>query len=92
MEKVYLVIGTIWSGDSFEPFAYTVVNDNFVHATMKGARSKLYFILDEANRKAKENGITFEARMKKERLEIIWTETGTEEHWDIHCCEVDKRI
>ena len=30
--------------------------------------------------------------MHEENLEIIWTETGTEEHWVIHCREVDKKI
>ena len=59
---------------------------------MEGARAELYRILEETNKEAKQHEITFEAYMKEERLEIIWTETGTEEHWDIHCREVDKKI
>ena len=92
MEKVYLVVGTIWESGSLETFAHTVVNDYCVHSTMEGARAELYRILEETNKKAKQHEITFEAHMHEENLEIIWTETGTEEHWVIHCREVDKKI
>ena len=92
MEKVYLVVGTIWEEGSLETFAHTVVNDYCVHSTMEGARAELYRILDETNKEAKQHEITFEAHMHEDNLEIIWTETGTEERWDIHCREVDKKI
>ena len=92
MEKVYLVIGTIWEEGSLETFAHTVVNDYCVHSTMEGARAELYRILEETNKEAKQHEITFEAHMHEENLEVIWTETGTEEHWNIHCREVDKKI
>lgn len=92
MEKVYLVIGTIWEGGSLEAFAHTVVNDYCVHSTEEGARTELYRILEETSKEAHQYGNTFEAHMKENRLEIIWTETETEEHWDIHCREVDKKI
>jgi hypothetical protein len=92
MEKVYLVVGTIWEGGSLETFCHTVVNDYCVHSTMEGARAELYRILEETNKEAKQHEITFEAHMHEDNLEIIWTETGTEERWDIHCREVDKKI
>jgi hypothetical protein len=92
MEKVYLVVGTIWEGGSLETFCHTVVNDYCVHSTMEGARAELYRILEETNKDAKQHEITFEAHMHEDNLEIIWTETGTEERWDIHCREVDKKI
>ena len=92
MEKVYLVVGTIWESGSLETFCHTVVNDYCAHSTMEGARAELYRILEETNKKAKQHEITFEAHMHEENLEIIWTETGTEEHWVIHCREVDKKI
>lgn len=92
MEKVYLVIGTIWEGGSLETFCHTVVNDYCVHSTIEGARAELYRILEETNKDAKKHEITFEAHMKEDKLEIIWTETGTEEDWVIHCREVDKKI
>jgi hypothetical protein len=92
MEKVYLVVGTIWESGSLETFCHTVVNDYCVHSTMEGARAELYRILEETNKEAKQHEITFEAHMHEENLEIIWTETGTEERWDIHCREVDKKI
>lgn len=92
MEKIYLVVGTIWEGGSLETFCHTVVNDYCVHSTMEGARAELYRILEETNKEAKEHEITFEAHMHEDNLEIIWTETGTEERWDIHCREVDKKI
>lgn len=92
MEKVYLVVGTIWEEGSLETFAHTVVNDHCVYSTMEGARAELYRILDETNKEAKQHEITFEAHMHEDNLEIIWTETGTEERWDIHCREVDKKI
>ena len=47
MEKVYLVVGTIWEGGSLETFCHTVVNDYCVHSTMEGARAELYRILEE---------------------------------------------
>jgi hypothetical protein len=92
MEKVYLVIGTIWEEGSLETFTHTIVNDYCVHSTMEGARAELYRILEETNKEAKQHEITFEAHMHEDNLEIIWTETGTEERWDIHCREVDKKI
>lgn len=92
MEKIYLVVGTIWEGGSLETFCHTVVNDYCVHSTMEGARAELYRILEETNKEAKQHEITFEAHMHEDNLEIIWTETGTEERWDIHCREVDKKI
>ena len=92
MEKVYLVVGTIWEGGSLETFCHTVVNDYCVHSTMEGARAELYRILEETNKEAKQHEITFEAHMHEDNLEIIWTETGTEERWDIHCREIDKKI
>lgn len=92
MEKVYLVVGTIWESGSLETFCHTVVNDYCVHSTMEGARAELYRILEETNKEAKQHEITFEAHMHEDNLEIIWTETGTEERWDIHCREVDKKI
>ena len=92
MEKVYLVIGTIWDKDSFKTFSHTIVNDYAVHSTEEGARTELYRILEETNKEAKQYEITFEAHMKEDKLEIIWTETGTEEQWNIHCREVDKKI
>ena len=92
MEKDYLVIGTIWDKGSLETFSHTIVNDYAVHSTEEGARTELYRILEETNKEAKQHEITFEAHMKEDRLEIIWTETGTEEHWNIHCREVDKKI
>ena len=45
MEKVYLVVGTIWESGSLETFCHTVVNDYCVHSTMEGARAELYRIL-----------------------------------------------
>ena len=92
MEKVYLVVGTIWESGSLETFCHTVVNDYCVHSTMEGARAELYRILEETNKEAKQHEITFETHMHEDNLEIIWTETGTEERWDIHCREVDKKI
>ena len=92
MEKVYLVIGTICDKGSLETFSHTIVNDYAFHSTEEGARAELYRILEETNKEAKQHEITFEAHMKEDRLEIIWTETGTEEHWNIHCREVDKKI
>ena len=92
MEKIYLVVGTIWEGGSLETFCHTIVNDYCVHSTMEGARAELYRILEETNKEAKQHEITFEAHMHEDNLEIIWTETGTEERWDIHCREVDKKI
>ena len=92
MEKVYLVVGTIWESGSLETFCHTVVNDYCVHSTMEGARAELYRILEETNKEAKQHEITFEANMHEDNLDIIWTETGTEERWDIHCREVDKKI
>lgn len=92
MEKVYLVIGTIWDKGSLETFSHTIVNDYAVHSTEEGARAELYRILEETNKEAKQHEITFEAHMKEDRLEIVWTETGTEEHWNIYCREVDKKI
>lgn len=92
MEKVYLVIGTIWDKGSLETFSHTIVNDYAVHSTEEGARAELYRILEETNKEAKQHEITFEAHMKEDRLEIIWTETETEEHWNIYCREVDKKI
>ena len=92
MEKVYLVIGTIWEEGSLETFTHTIVNDYCVHSTMEGARAELYRILEETNKVAKQHEIAFETHMKEKRLEIIWTETGTEEHWDIPCRGVDKKI
>ena len=92
MDKVYLVIGTIWEGGSLEHFCHTVVNEHAVHATREGARAELYRIFEETYKEAKEHDITFEAHMKEDRLEIIWTETGTEEHWDLLVRNVEKEL
>ena len=50
MEKVYLVIGTIWDKGSLETFSHTIVNDYAVHSTEEGARAELYRILEETNK------------------------------------------
>ena len=83
MDRVYLVVGTIWDNGSLEPFSHTVVNEHAVHSTREGARAELYRILEETNKEAKEHEITFEAHMKENRLEIYWIETGTAENWDL---------
>ena len=91
MDKVYLVVGTIRESGSLEHFCHTVVSENAVHSTREGARAELYRILEETNKEAKEHEITFEAHMKENRLEIYWTETGTEEHWDLLVRTVDNK-
>lgn len=94
MGKVYLVIGTVYGGNYMELYSDIITNDHCIYSTIDKAKAELYRILDEKIKEIKvyDYEIPFEVHMKKNRLEIIWTETGIEEHWVIHCCEVDKRI
>ena len=91
METVYLVVGTIWENGSLETFAHTVVNDHAVHSTREGAKAELYRILEETTKEAKEHEIDFTATMKENRLEIIYTDTNTEEWWDLLVRTVDNK-
>ena len=88
MEKVYLVIGTIWDKGSLETFSHTIVNDYAVHSTEEGARAELYRILEETNKEAKQHEITFEAHMKEDRLEKYLDELSEGTDFDFSISEI----
>ena len=91
MEKVYLVIGTIWETGSLEAYDHTVVSEYAVHSTREGAQAELQRILDETTAEAEKNGTSFQHFMKDNGLIIIWDDYCSEEHWDLLVRTVDNK-